>query len=237
VLSLVLLTLLLMFVLTVVLTGWTLWFQGYLYSEPADGILWRGPAAGGALTLFLVLWMALAYRAPGRYGALHEVSGSDTVEFKELWVVNDEGKEEHFRLGTRYGKQVPTRPAEVIVKEDGAKVSFKPERDADGKFKVRKIGDVDEPLRYLDDRGRVMTEDQLGRVSVPRTGALLLNLLLNFLHLGAWFACLWLLLRFQWPHALGLAVAFWLVTTLFVVPPVLSKAEAVAAQRATAPQG
>jgi hypothetical protein len=234
VLSLFLLVLLLLFVLTVLLTAWTLWFQGYIYSEPVGGILWRGPAAGGALTLFLVLWMVLAYRSPGRYGALHEVSGTDTVEFKELWVVTDAGKEEHYRLGTKYAKPVPTRPAEVIVKEDGEKVSFKPERDAAGNFKIRKVGDVEQPLRYLDDRGRVMTEDYLGQLSVPRRGSVVLSLLLNFLHLGVWFACLWLLLRFQWPHALGLAVAFWAVTTLFVVPMVLNRTEAVAAQRATA---
>ena len=33
-----------------------------------------------------------------------------------------------------------------------------------------------------------------------------------------WFACLWLLLRFQWPHALGLAVVLWLACTLLLWP-------------------
>ncbi len=45
-----------------------------------------------------------------------------------------------------------------------------------------------------------------------------------------WFLSLWLLLRFQWPHALGLAVAFWLVM-LFILPMILTKAESVRKER------
>ncbi len=58
-----------------------------------------------------------------------------------------------------------------------------------------------------------------------------MNLLLNGLHLVVWFACLWLLLRFQWPHALGMALVCWLVVTVIVIPPLLNKAEVVAYQR------
>ena len=60
----------------------------------------------------------------------------------------------------------------------------------------------------------------------------MMSVLLNFGFLAVWFVCLWLLLRFQWSHALGLAVAFWAAMTLFVLPPLLTRAEEVARQRA-----
>jgi hypothetical protein len=57
------------------------------------------------------------------------------------------------------------------------------------------------------------------------------SVLLNFGFLAVWFVCLWLLMRFQWSHALGLAVVFWLVMLLFIMPMVLRKAEEVRKER------
>ena len=42
--------------------------QGYLYSEPVEGIAWRSAAAGAAVCLFFALWCYLQASAPGRYG-------------------------------------------------------------------------------------------------------------------------------------------------------------------------
>jgi hypothetical protein len=55
-----------------------------------------------------------------------------------------------------------------------------------------------------------------------------LNLFFNFGHLIVWFLGLWLLLRFQWGHALGFAVVAWLVMTLTILPMLLSYAGAAA---------
>ncbi|HMC63794.1 MAG TPA: hypothetical protein VKI65_02535, partial [Gemmataceae bacterium] len=44
---------------------------------------------------------------------------------------------------------------------------------------------------------------------------------------------LWLLLRFQWSHALGLAVVFWLVMTLLILPMLRTQMIKLAQQRAT----
>jgi hypothetical protein len=80
-----------------------------------------------------------------------------------------------------------------------------------------------------------MYEGQLGRVSTFYAGRLILNLFLNFLHLLIWFIALWLLLRFQWPHALGLAIVLWAVMLLFIVPQVLKLAEDTARRNETTP--
>jgi hypothetical protein len=238
VLSLVLVLLLVWFVLTVALAAWTLWFQGYIYSEPVGDIWWRAPAAGTALTLFLLLWVVLDYRAPGRYRELQGFSYSeDQKRYDELYIFRDGREEVYKRTKTakgdeyrREGKPLPSRPDKVIVVEDGEKVEFLPERDDKGNFKTR----AEEGLRYHDVRGREMVEGYLGQVTTRRTGWLFLNLLLNLMHLVVWSLCLWLLLRFQWWHAFGLAVVFWLVTTLLVLPMVLNRAEAVARERSPA---
>jgi hypothetical protein len=232
VLSLFLIFLLILFVLAVFLTAWTLWFQAYIYSEPAEQLYWRGPAAAGVLTLFLGVWVFIDYRSPGNYRTLAEFSVSDTKVYEELWVPNAEGDKvrykrlksagggaDYFREGERgKGNRLSGRPSEIIVKENDQESSFKPVKTGDH-------------VVYRDDKGREMKEGSLGEVNVTRKGRLLGNLLLNALHLGVWFLCLWLLLRYQWPHALGLAVVLWGVLMLFGVPPLLDRAEQLARER------
>ena len=103
-------------------------------------------------------------------------------------------------------------------------------KSKDGNFKVN---DQD-VVRYVeaDGKHRVMTDNYIGQLSEARSGIVAANLFLNVLHLIAWFLCLWLLLRFQWGHALGLAFVAWLVLTFFL-PPLFKKTEDLAKQRAT----
>lgn len=89
-------------------------------------------------------------------------------------------------------------------------------------------------LRYTAPDGRYMTDTAIGQVTSDRLLLALANLVLNALHFAVWFAVLWPLLRFQWAHALGLAVVMWLLTT-FAVLPVLF--ERVPLSTSTAPPG
>jgi hypothetical protein len=243
VLSLVLVLLVLAVVLAVLLWVGTVWFQGYIYSEPVAQAYWRGPVAGLALTLFFALWCFLDYRSPGRFPAQFQFSASDDKQYKELWAVS-QGKETHYTMRKNARGQPEYVDSEgrpwrqhadaVLVQEekDGEKIRFDAERDKQGKFKV----EPGRSLRYLDPAGRVMTEQQLGRLEIPRRGLLFANLGLNLLHLGVWFLVLWLLLRFQWTHALGLAFVFWLLMTLTILQMVLARAEELGRQRpATTP--
>jgi hypothetical protein len=90
--------------------------------------------------------------------------------------------------------------------------------------------------RFVDARGWVIKVHHGagpdGQPTKSLWGRWLLNLLLNFTHLALWFVCLWLLLRFQWSHALGLAFVLWLTLTLTVLPMLLSRAGSVAQERA-----
>jgi hypothetical protein len=144
-----------------------------------------------------------------------------------------------YRLdGQPKGPELPQRPDGLLARSaDGQEHLFLPERDAKGQFQVRERSFLgikqSGELEYRDkESGQVMEEGQLGRVSTFYFGRFLANVLLNLLHLAVWFVCLWLLLQFQWPHALGQAIILWLVTMLLVLPPLFSRAEGPSAPAA-----
>lgn len=249
-LTLLLLLLMVWVVLVLLVTAWSLFFQGYLYTEPTPGMAWRGPLAGSIMTLVIVLWVLLAYRSPDRFRPLWEFSSSeDTKFFPELRVPVPGGREDVYKLrpGTRgdyrldgltSGRPLPTRPPEIVVMEEGQRAVFRPEKDEKGNFKQRTTTgfgrESREPLRYRDESGRMMQEDSLGQLTRFKGGVFFGNILLNLLLFAAMFLPLWLLVEFQWPHALGHAVVLWLILLLFVFPPLLSRAEAIGRERATA---
>jgi hypothetical protein len=221
------------------LWGGTRWFQGYIYSEPVEQVYWRAPAAAAVLLLFLGFWGYVDYRAPGRYVSLFDFSPTENLpHFKELWG-EKAGKRTLYKLTREANgaivyrddrhRPMPSRLDAVIAKEDSDEVRFEAERDAQGNYKIDR--GHDNP-RYRDKRGRELSNGQISRFY---WGRLLANLFLNLLHLAVWFACLWLLLHYQWPHALGLAVIFWLVMTIVIVPMLLNQVESVARKRAAPP--
>jgi hypothetical protein len=104
----------------------------------------------------------------------------------------------------------------------------KPEQVEKKRLKIDKVrsgmGQESElPLRYTAPDGRYMTSDVIGQVTTERFGLVVANLFLNALHLAVWFAVFFPLLRFQWPHALGLAVAMWFLTSFAVLPVVMQQ--------------
>ncbi|HZV07991.1 MAG TPA: hypothetical protein VE999_23105 [Gemmataceae bacterium] len=244
-LSLVLIVLVVFVVLSLLLAAWTLFFQGYIYSEPAEAIYWRAPAAGAALTLFLVIWIILDYRSiekpgdEGRYRPLHEFSPRETERYDKLTITNqDRKKVQYTRQGNNQyvsqgGRRLPERPLEIIATDkEGQEHVFKPPTDEKGNFKVEK----NQPLRYYEEGNpsRYMEEGYLGQITIFHSGWLVMGLLLNFCFFIVWFVCLWLLMRFQWSHALGQAFVAWLIS-LFVLPMLLTQAEKVRRERLPPP--
>jgi hypothetical protein len=229
--------------LIMLLWAGSVWFQGYIYSEPAPQLAWTAPVAGTALAAFLALWCLIDSRSPGQYTDLFHFSPREDHEpYTELWAVKGQTKTRYTltkdplgRLDYRdaNGKPIPTHADQISAKEDGEEVTFEPERDADGKYKMR----TGRSLIYHDARGREMSEDNLGQISTFRWGVFLGAGFLNAFHLALWFLCLWLLLRFQWSHALGLAVIFWLISTVLIVPTLLAKVETAATSPRTAVRG
>jgi hypothetical protein len=228
--SVILIYVLVWLVLMVFFAVGTAWFQGYIYSEPVSDLYWRAPAAGTAVTLVLALWGWLDYRTGGGYRTWFDFSPYDVKVYNELWAIRA-GQKTAYKLErnsagrTEYHddtkRLLPSRPDAILVVEDGEEIRFEPERDAQGKFKTAQ-GSY---LQYIDPRGRAMSENLIGEVSTLRGGLLFGYILINVLHLVTWFGCLWLLLQYQWSHALGLAVIFWLVTSLLVMQGILKNVE------------
>lgn len=132
---------------------------------------------------------------------------------------------------------VPTRPFQIVASDElkGEKHVFKPQFDPQGRF----ITDKDsKTVRYYEDgdpKKRSMTEDAIGSLTSSHPGWLVGAVFLHLGLLAVWFVSLWLLLRFQWTHALGLACAFWLVN-LFILPMILTPAEKLRKERLPPPQ-
>jgi hypothetical protein len=242
VLSAILILLVLGVALVVLLWVGTAVLQSYLYTESPPDLYWRAPVAGLALALFVAFWWLLANRYPGQIGALHEFGAGTQVEhFPELiWVRKDPADDQRFVVVKSYRYDGPKKKyldklssqpwtrstSDGMVEwlranhkegDETDSVLFKAELKSDGTFK--------DPTTYVEQggKGRVMTEAELGSLSSSKSGQVFVNLLLNGAFLVAWFLCLWLLLRFQWLHALGLSVAMWLALILTIVPLLLNK--------------
>jgi hypothetical protein len=223
--------------IAVVVFAGTLLLQGSFYSEPVNHLLWRAPAASLVLTLFFAGWCYLAYRSPGTYGTLFDFTATeDEPRFPQFWSVK-RGKESLYEYSKgyreyrdktthkRWSRSDSEGVVQAIIVEDkgGQKIRFEAELTPDGKFKTA----AGEPVRYVEvgGRKRVMTDGDIGRVSTVHWGRIVGNISLNFLHLAFWFAALWLLLRFQWGHAFGLALVLWLIVTFAVMPMLFKRME------------
>jgi hypothetical protein len=232
----VLILLVLAVVLSILLWAGTLWFQGWLYSEPAGNLYWSAPAVGVGLTLFYALWVVVDCRTGGHCGSLYKLSVSTLKQYDQINAVvkrngKDSAEETYQKQDADYvligpdgrltGTKLLEAPERIIIKDGDATMVFVPERGAAKNFK-REPGQY---LHYYDKSGLTIDEGNLGQVQRFHWDWLVWNVLFNMLHLGLWFVGLWLLLRYQWSHALGLAAALWLAMTLFPIPMILEYAE------------
>lgn len=253
-LSLTLILLVVAVALGVVLYVGSLFFQGYVYTEPSEGLFWQAPVAALVLTFFYAAWVysvALSADATPRdipYDVLYRFSPRVTMvsePVKKLWGITKGGKkvlyvrEGYPWLGqTRYRYVQPNTdrtkwpsagyPVLELQREGQTPLCFERHVANEGGYR-----------EYVSDEGWVMPEFDEGPTGMPvafRFGRMALSVFFNLGHLAFWFVLLWLVLRYQWAHALGLAAAVWLLLTLTVLPMLLSYAAGVAeTNRANAP--
>src|SRR5262245_49773797 len=227
----------------------TIWAQGYFYDSVVENLSWRAPAAAGALTLFFLLWLVLENRRPNTADTLFRFSSEQADEFDRFISVrrDQEGDKEiayekrslpggraEFTdsSGTPWARSKSGMMIAIILEEkvEGEEKTqrrrFDTDLSPDGKtFKPPAAGGVQQPIEYKEQNGsRKIAENQLGRAVRDRAGRKLFNLLVNLLQFVVWFVVLWLLLRFQWPHALLGAVICWMVMSLGVLPFMLDRA-------------
>ena len=227
----------------------SLFLQGYIYTEPSQGLRWQAPAAGAALMVFFMLWCVLIANTEGAtprdipYDTVFRFSPrADLLKepAKEIWAIQADGEKKAYKrkrevtgigqISNRYLDTVFNRPwrnegiTGVLLEIDGEKQLFKRVPGSDSSYG-----------EFVNDLGWVMKNYEDGPSGVPsifRWGRFLMNFVLNFGHFLLWWLCLWLLLRFQWSHALGLGFVLWLIFTLSFLPMLLNYAAEVAQSNA-----
>jgi hypothetical protein len=100
----------------------------------------------------------------------------------------------------------------IGITKEGQKYRFEVVKDKDGY--IDRSGT--EGAMYKDDQGHVMSEANLGRVISRSYGQLWMSFLSFVIGLLCWFVSFWLLVQFQWGHALLIAFSTFFVW-LFVL--------------------
>jgi hypothetical protein len=228
--------------LAVALWVLTRFFQGYVYTEiPAD-LHWRAPAAAGVVWFVALVW-PLAFNALSKP---QDGGVKWPITFNDLFVFSIQRTELEFdefvvpsaatltgRETTYYREKTPRGAVEYRTHDSDRRLLPRPVpeligRTKDGRaipFKI--VHETRRPVfgpevtqtRYVnEEQGLVMTDEEFGRITTSRAGQLFLNVLALLLTGAAWFLALWLVLLFQWPHALGLSVPALLLFALVLNP-------------------
>jgi hypothetical protein len=248
----------------------TYFFQGYIYTEPSQGLYWQAPAAGALMAAGFAIWCFTVALYPGANPSnipihvLHKFSAKvDMFEplkpARKLWAIKSDrrktgddkdGEKIEYDLDRVNQKQfryldtsVPRRPwnsqdviAVEIKTDDGSMMRFDLVKTESGRLDLVK-SESSQNRRFRSSDGWEMVETTDGPTGNPERfllGRLIWNIVFNLAHLAGWFIALCLILRFQWGHALGLAVVLWLIFTLALLPMMLDYAAIVAEKRQSA---
>ena len=238
--------------ITVGLWVGTYYFQGYIYTQPSQQLFWQAPAAALVMTMgFGIWWFAIALgqkNSPQNipidtlFRFTPRIDMLDRPAHKIRAIVRDQTKDKkeddkNVYISVRDSQKLfhyehekthrPWQRQDVIALEiegaDGTRIRFDPVPTGPGEYR-----------QFVSADGWVIHEFENGPTGIPirfSFSRLLWNLTFNFAHLFGWFVCLWVILRFQWSHALGLALVIWAVVTVAVLPMVLSYCGSLAANR------
>jgi|GEM_PF-1405612 len=217
----VLLVVLVYLALAALLFGVSRFIQGVFYTEVPTTLWWRALIAAGiiwlvALVIPLGLGQAGAPRWPITFDEMLMLNEADAKVsfFKELIVLDDSNRETRYRrvkapnglieFRDEQQRPFPVTPPEILaVPDEGETVRLKVVKDPDGYIDRRTGGAV-----YQDSEGNRIPEASFYTGSTESTGygSMLLALFGDVLIFLVWFLVLWLVMLFQWQHALLIAL-------------------------------
>ena len=188
----------------------------------------RKSVAGAMMTALRSGWSAPKSTEPPKEIWILTKSKKDEKILYTLVKCADLGRTTYSYQHLRTGRNLnwPRDVTAIILKEDNEEVRYDGEKTGEGAYR-----------RFVGPDGWVIVEYDTGPAGPPERSSFwlwLVNALLNLFHFGLWFVCLWLLLRFQWAHALGLAVVLWLVVLLAVFPLLTDRTKAAVDQKPAA---
>ena len=233
-------------VLMAVLWSGSMFFQSSWYTTPAGGIAWRAPLAAALITGFFSGWSLLnvsegtttpsgAAQIP--YGVLWEFSPRvDVVPEPVPEIVSKRRTSEPavFKLVRNWARDVrykntdsgeiwdPMGVEYVEFSYEGQQFKFEPDKTRGDGYVV-----------FVDaDTGYEMREYEIGTVGYVSSSHLAIYALLNVAHFAVWVFCIWLLLSFDFWHAVAIGAAMWLICTLTVLPILAEAATTAVAEQA-----
>lgn len=223
--------------------------QSWLYNVPADGLPIRSAGSAAFVAGFVVLWAAIHAGSPETVNTILNFSPQSYTShdsFDSVRKVGDREEKIPFkrRVGSRGSASFfdarPGRETAVWKRSDTEGISVailirEKGKDAPTRFEANlvrspakdKVGEklvFPDEVRYTEVGGsRYMTGEALGQIVESRYSTVLLNLLLNFVHLLVWQIACWVGLRYLFWHAAGIAVPLFLLFTLAIVPIVFER--------------
>ncbi len=221
--------------LAAVLFGISRFIQASFYETVAKGLWWRALVAAAIVWLVGLIWPSLINLAGGARWPINfddvvflRAADTPSVTFRELRVPDEEtGREISYRRAVVGGtvqfrdeqnRPIPQTPPVVIaVPEEGEATRWEVVRDKDG-YIDRSQGTA----FYQNAEGRRIPESAFftGIEATSGYGQFFLTLFGDLVLFAAWFLTLWLVLQFQWPHALLIALPsffIWALAMNFVV--------------------
>jgi hypothetical protein len=260
VLTLIFMLLIVLVSLTAIIWAVTFFFQGYVYTEPTPGIYWQAPATAALVWFGYVIWVMAIALWPGASPTNIPINTifrftphEDMLDrpAAKIWAVHSDRKKGDENAGESvpyenkrddrthfHYKNEKTgalwRGQDVIAIEIEIKDKAKSGEPRKLRFDLTPT-DVEEYRSFVSADGWTIREYRNdGPTGLPvrfRFTRLLWNVFFNVAHLVAWFLGLCLILRFQWVHALLLALVMWAAVTLIFLPMMLGYAGEVAAAR------
>jgi hypothetical protein len=222
-----------------ILLGFSLFLQAYLYNAPVEKIYLRALVGAVAVAIYLTGWTYINTRADrdNKYGAIHEFKPTGTTDITKFEAIrrNRSKVETTLAYTKAVGEKeflgdVDKKPFRVntsdyitvafLVKEEGKSEPTRFDAVLDGEL----MYDAKLEKKTFQEKGgpRLIEEDGIGTIIAPSGGVIFVAILLNVLQLVVWFLVFWFVMKFTWPHALGLATVLAVAITLVAMPLIFS---------------
>jgi hypothetical protein len=222
-----------------IVLGFSLFLQAYLYNAPVEKIYLRALVGGLAVAIFLTGWTYINTRADreNKYGAIHEFKPTGMTDINKFEAIRRNRSKVETTVA--YSKLAGEREfrsdvdkslfrvntsdyitVAFLVKEEGKAEPTRFDAVLDGEL----MYDAKLEKKTFQEKGgpRLIEEDGIGVIVAPSGGVIFIAILINVLHLVVWFAVFWFVMKFTWPHALGLATVLAVVLTLVAMPLIFS---------------
>ncbi len=234
-LSILLVLTLFLVVFSLLLWLGSLFAQNYFYTEPAEGLLWRAPAAAGVIVIFYFIWSMLNLSG-GNAAADKKIpypfllNFNNTIDMVAQPIPEFESKNKNtdpalFKLdkssrGNRYKKENSDEywnadgALYIKFKHGGTEYNFVP-APSEGGYRV-----------FADENsGWIMKEQGIGVPTQSSSTQLLVYFVLNAFHWLVWVLCFWVLLQYAPGHAFLLGSVLWIASTLFILPVIFDQTQ------------